>query len=198
VTSSLARRPEIFCWVFGGRTPRSLMLFDPAVDYGWCGCWEASGSGAGDASVHPLSGRSFEFVNRGKSWQSDRVYFFGDAGELACFPGGEPGGLPGPGLPGFGAAVRAGSVPWMARNPRRTRRAGPGAARAGAGLRLGRGRARAGRSRRGSARSAGRRRRGRAVSAWSSRGPASGTRMYVQGASQTAYVGELSRGNLLS
>jgi hypothetical protein len=33
VTSSLARRPEIFCWVFSGRTPRSLMLFDPAVDY---------------------------------------------------------------------------------------------------------------------------------------------------------------------
>src|SRR5580704_2687670 len=27
VTSSLARRPEIFCWVFVGRTPRSLMLF---------------------------------------------------------------------------------------------------------------------------------------------------------------------------
>src|SRR6266480_226198 len=27
VTSSLARRPEIFCWVFSGRTPRSLMLF---------------------------------------------------------------------------------------------------------------------------------------------------------------------------
>jgi hypothetical protein len=35
---------------------------------------------------HPLSGRSFEFVNRRKSWQSDRVYFFGDAGELACLP----------------------------------------------------------------------------------------------------------------
>src|SRR2546421_490991 len=27
VTSSLARRPEIFCWVFRGRTPLSLMLF---------------------------------------------------------------------------------------------------------------------------------------------------------------------------
>ena len=27
MTSSLARRPEIFCWVFSGRTPRSLMLF---------------------------------------------------------------------------------------------------------------------------------------------------------------------------
>ena len=35
---------------------------------------------------HPLSGRSFEFVNRRKSWQSDRVYFFDDAGELACLP----------------------------------------------------------------------------------------------------------------
>jgi Family of unknown function (DUF5372) len=33
-----------------------------------------------------LSGRSFEFVNRRKSWQSDRVYFFDDAGELACLP----------------------------------------------------------------------------------------------------------------
>ena len=33
----------------------------------------------------------------------------------------EPGGRPGPGLPGFGAAARRGSVPWMARNPRRTR-----------------------------------------------------------------------------
>jgi hypothetical protein len=27
VTSSLVSRPEIFCWVFTGRTPRSLMLF---------------------------------------------------------------------------------------------------------------------------------------------------------------------------
>jgi Family of unknown function (DUF5372) len=35
---------------------------------------------------HPLSGRSFEFVNRRKSWQSDRVCFFDDAGELACLP----------------------------------------------------------------------------------------------------------------
>jgi hypothetical protein len=35
---------------------------------------------------HPLFGRSFEFVNRRKSWQSDRVYFFGDTGELACLP----------------------------------------------------------------------------------------------------------------
>ncbi len=40
---------------------------------------------------HPLSGRSFEFVNRRKNWQSDRwqsdrVYFFDDAGELACLP----------------------------------------------------------------------------------------------------------------
>ena len=33
-----------------------------------------------------MFGRSFEFVNRRKSWQSDRVYFFGDAGELACLP----------------------------------------------------------------------------------------------------------------
>ncbi len=35
---------------------------------------------------HPLSGRSFEFVNRRKNWQSDRVYIFDDAGELACLP----------------------------------------------------------------------------------------------------------------
>ncbi|MGH3405513.1 MAG: DUF5372 family protein [Streptosporangiaceae bacterium] len=35
---------------------------------------------------HPLSGRTFEFVNRRKNWQSDRVYFFDDAGELACLP----------------------------------------------------------------------------------------------------------------
>ena len=27
MTSSLVRRPDIFCWVFRGRTPRSLMLF---------------------------------------------------------------------------------------------------------------------------------------------------------------------------
>src|ERR1039458_4943554 len=27
VTSSLVRRPEIFCWVFRGRTPRLLILF---------------------------------------------------------------------------------------------------------------------------------------------------------------------------
>jgi hypothetical protein len=35
---------------------------------------------------HPLSGRSFEFVNRRKNWQSDRVCFFDDSGELACLP----------------------------------------------------------------------------------------------------------------
>ena len=35
---------------------------------------------------HPLSGRTFEFVNRRKNWQSDRVYFFDDVGELACLP----------------------------------------------------------------------------------------------------------------
>ena len=35
---------------------------------------------------HPLSGRTFEFVNRRKNWQSDRVYFFDDTGELACLP----------------------------------------------------------------------------------------------------------------
>jgi Family of unknown function (DUF5372) len=26
------------------------------------------------------------FVKRGRTWQSDRVYFFDDAGELACLP----------------------------------------------------------------------------------------------------------------
>ena len=41
---------------------------------------------------HPLSGCSFEFVKRCKSWQSDRVFFFffffffDDAGELASLP----------------------------------------------------------------------------------------------------------------
>jgi hypothetical protein len=35
---------------------------------------------------HPLSGRSFEFVKRGRTWQSDRVYFFDAAGELASLP----------------------------------------------------------------------------------------------------------------
>jgi hypothetical protein len=35
---------------------------------------------------HPLSGRSFEFVKRCKTWQSDRVFFFDDAGELANLP----------------------------------------------------------------------------------------------------------------
>src|SRR5271166_6116682 len=56
-------------------------------------------------------------------------FFLGPAG-LAVFPTSwrvagrrflEPGGRPGPGLPGFGAAVRAGSAPWMFRNPWRTR-----------------------------------------------------------------------------
>jgi Family of unknown function (DUF5372) len=35
---------------------------------------------------HPLFERSFEFVKRGRTWQSDRVYFFDDAGELASLP----------------------------------------------------------------------------------------------------------------
>jgi Family of unknown function (DUF5372) len=35
---------------------------------------------------HPLFGRSFEFVKRCKTWQSDRVFFFDDAGELASLP----------------------------------------------------------------------------------------------------------------
>jgi hypothetical protein len=33
-----------------------------------------------------LFGRSFEFVKRARTWQSDRVYFFDDAGELASLP----------------------------------------------------------------------------------------------------------------
>jgi hypothetical protein len=33
-----------------------------------------------------LFGRSFEFVKRGRTWRSDRVYFFDAAGELACLP----------------------------------------------------------------------------------------------------------------
>ena len=37
---------------------------------------------------HPLFGRSFEFVKRCKTWQSDRVFFFDDAGELANLPAG--------------------------------------------------------------------------------------------------------------
>ena len=35
---------------------------------------------------HPLFGRSFEFVKRCKAWQSDRVFFFDDGGELAHLP----------------------------------------------------------------------------------------------------------------
>ena len=35
---------------------------------------------------HPLFGRSFEFVKRCKTWQSDRVFFFDDADELANLP----------------------------------------------------------------------------------------------------------------
>jgi hypothetical protein len=31
--SSLVSRPETFCCVLAGRKSRSLMLFDPAVDY---------------------------------------------------------------------------------------------------------------------------------------------------------------------
>ena len=37
---------------------------------------------------HPLFGRSFEFVKRCKTWQSDRVFFFDDGGELANLPAG--------------------------------------------------------------------------------------------------------------
>ena len=33
-----------------------------------------------------MSGRSFEFVKRCKTWQSDRVFFFDDSGELANLP----------------------------------------------------------------------------------------------------------------
>jgi len=80
----------------------------------------------------------------------------------------EPGGLPGPGLPGFGAAVRTGSCavdgPESPPGPARGS-GGPGQGRAlpgqGAGLQPGpRGEPEAGRSRRGSARSTGRRRAG--------------------------------------
>ena len=35
---------------------------------------------------HPLSGRSFEFVKRLKTWQADLVYFLDAAGELASVP----------------------------------------------------------------------------------------------------------------
>jgi hypothetical protein len=35
---------------------------------------------------HPLFGRSFEFVKRCRTWRSDRVFFFDDAGELASLP----------------------------------------------------------------------------------------------------------------
>ena len=43
----------------------------------WCGSTHR---------FHPLSGRSFEFVKRCKTWQSDRVFFFDDSGELAHLP----------------------------------------------------------------------------------------------------------------
>ncbi len=35
---------------------------------------------------HPWSGRDFEFVNRRRSWDLDRVYFYGPGGELVCLP----------------------------------------------------------------------------------------------------------------
>jgi hypothetical protein len=35
---------------------------------------------------HPMFGCSFEFVKRGKTWRSDRVYFFDGSGELASLP----------------------------------------------------------------------------------------------------------------
>ena len=35
---------------------------------------------------HPLFGRELEFVKRRRNWQSDRVYFFDEAGELGCLP----------------------------------------------------------------------------------------------------------------
>jgi hypothetical protein len=35
---------------------------------------------------HPLSGQSFEFVKRLRTWQSDVVYFLDAAGELASVP----------------------------------------------------------------------------------------------------------------
>lgn len=35
---------------------------------------------------HALSGLWFEVVKRGRTWQSDRVYFFDYAGELASLP----------------------------------------------------------------------------------------------------------------
>jgi hypothetical protein len=35
---------------------------------------------------HPWSGRDFEFVKRRRSWELDRVYFYGASGELVCLP----------------------------------------------------------------------------------------------------------------
>jgi hypothetical protein len=43
-------------------------------------------SGWNGDRFRPLFVRSFVFVNGRKNWQSDRVCFFGDAGELACLP----------------------------------------------------------------------------------------------------------------
>jgi hypothetical protein len=35
---------------------------------------------------HPLAGQELEFVKRRKSWQLDRVYVYGTAGELVSLP----------------------------------------------------------------------------------------------------------------
>ncbi|HUK69274.1 MAG TPA: DUF5372 family protein, partial [Streptosporangiaceae bacterium] len=35
---------------------------------------------------HPWFGRDLEFVKRRRNWRADRVYVFGDAGELVSLP----------------------------------------------------------------------------------------------------------------
>ncbi len=37
---------------------------------------------------HPLAGREFDLVVRKKNWAEDRVFFFGDDGQLRSLPAG--------------------------------------------------------------------------------------------------------------
>jgi Family of unknown function (DUF5372) len=37
---------------------------------------------------HPLSGREFDLVVRKKNWTDDRVFFFGDDGQMRSLPAG--------------------------------------------------------------------------------------------------------------
>ena len=67
------------CWTLaGGRPARLRCSTEPST-----ACDAAGGKYPDWVRVthrfHPLSGRSFEFVKRCKTWQSDRVFFFDDS-----------------------------------------------------------------------------------------------------------------------